>query len=191
MSWVLPLEGLSSGDLPRVGGKAVALSRMSAVVAVPPGVVITTGASRRFLRDTRLAERIQLELSRKRFEDMRWEELWDAALRIRSRFLRAPLPRALRAELTEALAGLQGPQVVRSSAPAEDCPIAGALTVVAPLAAAVVERRGGMLIHGAIVAREYGIPCVTGVPGAAQRIRSGDLLVVDGDLGVVVVRDRA
>ena len=32
--------------------------------------------------------------------------------------------------------------------------------------AAVVERRGGMLIHGAIIAREYGIPCVTGAPRA-------------------------
>ena len=38
------------------------------------------------------------------------------------------------------------------------------MTFVVPLAAAIVERRGGMLIHGAIIAREYGIPCVTGVP---------------------------
>lgn len=30
---------------------------------------------------------------------------------------------------------------------------------VVPLAAAVVECRGGMLIHGAISAREYGLPC--------------------------------
>jgi len=32
------------------------------------------------------------------------------------------------------------------------------MTFVVPLAAAIVECRGGMLIHGAIIAREYGIP---------------------------------
>ncbi len=62
-----------------------------------------------------------------------------------------------------------------------------AMTFVIPLASAVVERRGGMLIHGAIIAREYGIPCVTGVPEAAERIRSGMRLTVDGYLGIVRV----
>jgi pyruvate,water dikinase len=59
------------------------------------------------------------------------------------------------------------------------------MTFVAPLAAAVVERRGGMLIHGAIVAREYGLPCVTGVPALTRRVRTGDSLTVDGYLGIV------
>jgi pyruvate,water dikinase len=61
------------------------------------------------------------------------------------------------------------------------------MTFVAPLAAAIVERRGGMLIHGAIIAREYGLPCVTGVPGAAQRIKTGDTISVDGWLGIVTL----
>jgi pyruvate,water dikinase len=59
------------------------------------------------------------------------------------------------------------------------------MTFAIPLASAVVERRGGMLIHGAIIAREYGIPCVTGVPDAVHRIRTGDLLSVDGYAGIV------
>jgi pyruvate,water dikinase len=62
-----------------------------------------------------------------------------------------------------------------------------AMTFVAPLAAAIVERRGGMLIHGAIIAREYGIPCVTGVPEATHRFNDGDRLTVDGFLGIVVL----
>jgi pyruvate,water dikinase len=62
------------------------------------------------------------------------------------------------------------------------------MTFVVPLAAAVVERRGGMLIHGAIIAREYGLPCVTGVPEALQFIRSGDHVTVDGYLGIVIIR---
>jgi phosphohistidine swiveling domain-containing protein len=61
------------------------------------------------------------------------------------------------------------------------------MTFVVPLAAAVVERRGGMLIHGAIIAREYGLPCVTGVPEAMQFIRSGDQVTVDGYLGIVII----
>jgi pyruvate,water dikinase len=61
------------------------------------------------------------------------------------------------------------------------------MTFVVPLAAGVVERRGGMLIHGAIIAREYGLPCVTGVPDATALIRTGDHLSVDGFLGIVTV----
>jgi pyruvate,water dikinase len=62
-----------------------------------------------------------------------------------------------------------------------------AMTFVVPLAAGIVERRGGMLIHGAIIAREYGLPCVTGAPGAAEWIRTGDTITVDGFLGIVVI----
>jgi phosphohistidine swiveling domain-containing protein len=61
------------------------------------------------------------------------------------------------------------------------------MTFVVPLAAAIVERRGGMLIHGAIIAREYGIPCVTGVPDAVKQIKTGDYITVDGHLGIVII----
>jgi phosphohistidine swiveling domain-containing protein len=61
------------------------------------------------------------------------------------------------------------------------------MTFVVPLAGGIVERRGGMLIHGAIIAREYGLPCVTGVPDATTLIRSGDMLTVDGYLGLVTI----
>jgi len=49
---------------------------------------------------------------------------------------------------------------------------------------------GGMLTHGAIVAREYGIPAVVGVNEAMERINTGDLLRVDGDKGLVTVLKR-
>jgi pyruvate,water dikinase len=68
------------------------------------------------------------------------------------------------------------------------------MTFVVPLARGVVERRGGMLIHGAIIAREYGLPCVTGIADAIEVIETGDEITVDGFLGVVTVhadgRDR-
>lgn len=63
------------------------------------------------------------------------------------------------------------------------------MTFVAPMACAVVERRGGMLVHGAIIAREYGIPCVTGIPEATSRIRTGQWLMVDGFRGLVTMED--
>jgi pyruvate,water dikinase len=61
------------------------------------------------------------------------------------------------------------------------------ITFVVPLAAAVVERRGGMLIHGAIIAREYGLPCITGIPDATILIETGDEISVDGYLGIVTL----
>jgi phosphohistidine swiveling domain-containing protein len=63
------------------------------------------------------------------------------------------------------------------------------MTFVIPLAAAVVERRGGMLIHGAIIAREYGLPCVTGIPELTSRVPNGARITVDGYLGIVVLHD--
>jgi pyruvate,water dikinase len=61
------------------------------------------------------------------------------------------------------------------------------MTHLVPLAAAIVERRGGMLIHGAIIAREMGIPCVNGVVRAVELLTNGDLVTVDGHLGIVTV----
>ena len=61
------------------------------------------------------------------------------------------------------------------------------MTFVVPLAAGIVERRGGMLVHGAIIAREYGIPCVTGVEEATARIRDGQTVLVDGFRGEVIL----
>ena len=57
--------------------------------------------------------------------------------------------------------------------------------VVLPLLGAIVTDRGGQLSHAAIVAREYGIPAVVGVPAATTRIATGTRLTVDGAAGVV------
>lgn len=52
-------------------------------------------------------------------------------------------------------------------------------------ASAVVMEVGGYLSHGAIVAREYGIPAVVNVAGAMDHFKDGQLLQVDGDSGKV------
>nr|MBA3534793.1 hypothetical protein [Ardenticatenales bacterium] len=58
-------------------------------------------------------------------------------------------------------------------------------TPVFPLVAGLVLEIGGQLSHGAIVAREYGVPAVVNVYGAMHRIREGDRITVDGTLGRV------
>ncbi len=53
------------------------------------------------------------------------------------------------------------------------------------IAGAVVSDLGGVLPHAAIVAREFGIPAMTGTRDATTRLSSGVRYVVDGDAGVV------
>jgi pyruvate,water dikinase len=46
---------------------------------------------------------------------------------------------------------------------------------------------GGILGHGSIVAREYGIPAVVGTGIVTQRLKSGQEVRVDGDAGIVTI----
>ena len=55
------------------------------------------------------------------------------------------------------------------------------------LAGAVVVDTGGQMSHGAIVARELGLPCVTGTTDGTRRLSTGDLVRVDGTAGRVEV----
>jgi pyruvate,water dikinase len=52
---------------------------------------------------------------------------------------------------------------------------------------ALVMETGGVLSHGAIVAREFGLPAVAGLPGATQRIKTGQVIRVDGGKGTVTI----
>jgi phosphohistidine swiveling domain-containing protein len=54
-------------------------------------------------------------------------------------------------------------------------------------AVGVVTEVGGMMTHGAVVAREYGIPAVVSVASAVERIRSGQRIRVDGTRGFVQI----
>ncbi|MBX7161733.1 MAG: phosphoenolpyruvate synthase [Acidimicrobiia bacterium] len=58
-------------------------------------------------------------------------------------------------------------------------------TSVFPLLAALVTETGGVLSHGALLAREYGIPAVMGVSGATARWHEGEQVTVDGSRGAV------
>jgi rifampicin phosphotransferase len=51
----------------------------------------------------------------------------------------------------------------------------------------LVMETGGVLSHGAIVAREFGLPAVAGIPDVQRRLRTGQRLRVDGATGTVTV----
>jgi phosphotransferase system enzyme I (PtsI) len=46
---------------------------------------------------------------------------------------------------------------------------------------------GGKESHAAILARSFGIPAVVGLEGLVSKVKKGDLLVVDGDMGLVMI----
>ena len=106
-----------------VGGKAAKLAQlMRAGFAVPRGFCLTTWAYEAFVVDAEITAAISMELGRKSMDGMRWEEIWDAALRIRSMFLAQPLSRQLRATVRDGLQIFNSsvPLAIRSSAIGED-----------------------------------------------------------------------
>lgn len=50
-------------------------------------------------------------------------------------------------------------------------------------AAGLATEVGSVLSHGAVVAREYGLPAIAGLPGLTRRINTGDILRLDGNTG--------
>jgi len=55
-------------------------------------------------------------------------------------------------------------------------------------ACAVIMETGGYISHGAIIAREYGIPTVINVPGVMKAIQDGQIVTVDGDEGRIILQ---
>jgi pyruvate,water dikinase len=56
------------------------------------------------------------------------------------------------------------------------------------LARGLIVELGGLLSHGSIAAREYGIPAVANIPGITQALRDGTQVIVDGDKGEVRIQ---
>ena len=58
-------------------------------------------------------------------------------------------------------------------------------TPVFPLVSGIIMEIGGQLSHGAIIAREYGIPAIVNVPGAMRQIKDGQYIELDGTTGTI------
>ena len=123
MAIFLSLTEIRAASADEVGSKARALAELDANgFRVPPAIAIPASTYDAYLDATRLRDRIGFELGRKAFEEMRWEEIWDAALRIRNLFLVTPMPATMFGQLRSAVEQTFGNEsvVVRSSAPGED-----------------------------------------------------------------------
>jgi pyruvate,water dikinase len=57
-------------------------------------------------------------------------------------------------------------------------------------AAGLIMEVGGMMTHGAVVAREYGIPAVVGVDRATTRLMNGQLISLNGSTGEITVKEK-
>jgi len=50
----------------------------------------------------------------------------------------------------------------------------------------IVTEIGGTISHGAVIAREYGIPCLIAVENACKTFKTGDIVVLDAEVGEIV-----
>lgn len=53
--------------------------------------------------------------------------------------------------------------------------------------AGIITNEGGMNCHAAIIAREYGIPCIVGVGNATKRIKDGQIIKMNTMDGTIIV----
>jgi pyruvate,water dikinase len=121
--WLIPLRDAAEIDESLIGGKLRHLAQLAgAGFRSAEGFCVTTAAYHDFVERNGLADAIRFELGRKPLENMRWEEMWDAALRIRSAFLHAQIPEILADEVAREIdaRGVHVRWAVRSSAPGED-----------------------------------------------------------------------
>ncbi len=120
--------------------------------------------------------RIQQDYFRERMTDIR-----DVILRLESHLSRKPISRADPAGDSrngDESVILVAHEILPSQAMSlGDLPIAG-----------IVTELGGATSHAAILARSRGIPAVSGLDGIMNEVESGDLMVVDGRDGIVIVR---
>lgn len=121
--FLVPLAAAHDYPADLLGNKArnLALCRQKGFI-VPDGYCISTESYLTFIRENNLQPKIDYELYRKPFEEMRWEEIWDVSFRIRSAFLRSSFPADLKEKILSELAKWPDQTLfaVRSSAPAED-----------------------------------------------------------------------
>ncbi|MGB5425200.1 MAG: PEP/pyruvate-binding domain-containing protein [Gammaproteobacteria bacterium] len=146
---LIPLGGPGEWDEKVVGGKAANLAQLAlAGFDVPKGFCLTTRAYEGFVKDAGIAAAIRMELGRKSMDDMRWEEIWDSALRIRAKFLAQPLSGLLRETVATGLRGFDAcaSLAVRSSAVGED----SAGRSFAGLHESIIGVRGGQAVEDAI-----------------------------------------
>ncbi|XP_028141346.1 putative phosphoenolpyruvate synthase isoform X1 [Diabrotica virgifera virgifera] len=52
-----------------------------------------------------------------------------------------------------------------------------------PMLSGIITELGGLISHGAVVAREYGLPCIVGVQNVTKNFKTGDIIQINGNTG--------
>jgi pyruvate,water dikinase len=58
-----------------------------------------------------------------------------------------------------------------------------------PMIKGLIVERGSMLSHSAVIARELGIPTIVGVPDITKKLKTGQKIKMDGEIGTVDLID--
>ncbi len=122
-AYIVPVETAWQVSVSKVGGKSKNISTCKKEgFQVPDGFAVTTDSYFEFINSNKLAQNIDQELMRKNAEDMRWEEVWDSALRIRLSFIKGKMPKQMETEILETVSKWPAETkfAVRSSSPDED-----------------------------------------------------------------------
>jgi pyruvate,water dikinase len=123
MKDLIEVEKLSPKDKALCGGKAWNLKRLGELgFKTPKTAVLLTRHYDKFVNDTGIRGMIFREIGRKEFTQMRWEELWDMSLRIKSLFLKSEFSKNDSREIKDFIDSFfkKHPLAARSSAPGED-----------------------------------------------------------------------
>ena len=54
-----------------------------------------------------------------------------------------------------------------------------------PMISGIATEIGGLVSHGAVIAREYGLPCLVGAANACQIFKTGDVVLLDSQKGIM------
>lgn len=66
-----------------------------------------------------------------------------------------------------------------------------AFSPIFPLCSGIITEVGGLISHGAVVAREYGLPSVLGIPNVTRILEDGEEIILDADKGAIIRLDKS
>ncbi|NIQ10923.1 MAG: hypothetical protein GWO23_15200, partial [Gammaproteobacteria bacterium] len=124
MNYLVELSSSCGTSSQTVGGKAQMLAVLQQQgYMIPAAYCLPVNVYDEFLSKTGLDAFISMELQRKDFAAMRWEEIWDVSLRIRNHFVTRDWPQKMKQGLLEDIQRISTnwtAAAVRSTAPGED-----------------------------------------------------------------------
>jgi len=192
-SIVLGFQDIDKTKLMVVGGKGANLGELSKLegIRVPDGFCISTEAFKRIIGETSSINELLDQLSLLKVEDR--DKIGELSGEIRRVIEGIAIPQDINEEITLLLSrlGEKNAYAVRSSATAEDLPTASftdpSWTPLFVSIKGLVTEVGGLMTHGAVIAREYGLPAVVGVENATKLIKNGQRIRVHGTEGYIEI----